>query len=163
MAPSSLHRRAGLRGLPIPAVALDYRYEPLTALHLIRRCCREYGVVNIQLWVPPNVLAAAAVAERPGGRMIEDMEQVRMTDAEVARDFAAVLEKVVRQGVEVVVEHDQQPVAVLRPAVPPRRKVSEVLALMPKDSTAIMDADFARDVEAAIESHREPLEPPAWD
>jgi hypothetical protein len=26
-----------------------------------------------------------------------------------------------------------------------------------------MDADFAKDVEAAIESHREPLEPPAWD
>jgi hypothetical protein len=26
-----------------------------------------------------------------------------------------------------------------------------------------MDADFARDIEAAIESHREPLEPPAWD
>ncbi len=27
-------------------------------------------------------------------------------------------------------------------------------------STAVMDADFAEDVEAAIESHREPLEPP---
>jgi len=26
-----------------------------------------------------------------------------------------------------------------------------------------MDADFARDVQAAIESHREPLEPPVWD
>jgi hypothetical protein len=61
------------------------------------------------------------------------------------------------------VEHDRQPVAVLRAAIPPRRKVSEVLALMPKDSPATMDADFARDVEAAIESHREPLEPPAWD
>jgi len=85
-----------------------------------------------------------------------------MTDVEVARNFAAVLEKV-KQGTEVVVEHNHEPVAVLRPAVPPRRKISEVLALMPKDSTAVMDADFARDIEAAIESHREPLDAPAWD
>lgn len=80
----------------------------------------------------------------------------------MAKDFAAVLEKV-RQGVEVAVEQNHQTVAVLRPADPPRRKISEVLALMPKNSTAIMDDDFARDIEAAIASHREPLEPPAWD
>ena len=85
-----------------------------------------------------------------------------MSEADVAKDFAAVLEKV-RQGVEVVVEQNNQPVAVLRPADPPRRKISEVLALMPKNSTATMDDDFARDIEAAIASHREPLEPPAWD
>ena len=36
-------------------------------------------------------------------------------------------------------------------------------ALLPEDSTAVMDADFAKDVESAIASHREPLEPPAWD
>jgi antitoxin (DNA-binding transcriptional repressor) of toxin-antitoxin stability system len=95
--------------------------------------------------------------------MIKGMEKLRMSEAEVAKDFAAVLDKVVRQGIEVVVEHEHQPVAVLRPAVPPRRRISEVLALMPKDSTATMDGDFARDVAAAIESHREPLEPPAWD
>ena len=53
-------------------------------------------------------------------------------------------------------------IALLRPAIQPRRKISEVLALMPKNSTATMDADFARDIQAAIESHREPLEPPAW-
>ncbi len=86
-----------------------------------------------------------------------------MSADEVAKDFAAVLEKVIRQGVDVIVEHECQPVAVLRPALPPRRKVSEVLALMQRESQAIMDADFARDVLAAIESHREALEPPAWD
>jgi hypothetical protein len=95
--------------------------------------------------------------------MIEDMAELHMSEAEVAKDFAAVLEKVVRQGIDVVVEHDREPVAVLRPALPPRRKISEVLALMPKNSTATMDAGFAHDVQAAIESHREPLEPPAWD
>ena len=85
-----------------------------------------------------------------------------MTDTEVANDFAAVLEKV-RQGIEVVVEHDHKPIAVLRPAPPSPRKISEVLALTPKDSTATMDSDFAKDVEAAIQSHREALEPPLWD
>lgn len=69
----------------------------------------------------------------------------------------------VLHGCEVVVEHDLQPVAVLRPAFPPRRKISEVLALMSKDSTATMDADFAGDIQDAIDSHREPLDPPSWD
>ena len=91
------------------------------------------------------------------------MPELHISEAEIAKNFAAVLEKVVRQGVDVVVEHDRQPVAVLRAAVPPRRRISEVLALMPKSSTASMDASFARDVQAAIESHREPLEPPSWD
>ncbi len=85
-----------------------------------------------------------------------------MSDADVARNFSEVLAKV-RQGAEVVVEHNNQPVAVLKPAVPPRRRISEVLARMSKTSSATMDADFARDVQAAIDSHREPLAPPAWD
>jgi antitoxin (DNA-binding transcriptional repressor) of toxin-antitoxin stability system len=95
--------------------------------------------------------------------MIEDMPELHISEAEIAKNFALVLEKVVRQGVDVIVEQDRQPVAVLRAALPPRRRVSQVLALMPKDSTAAMDADFARDVQAAIDSHREPLDPPAWD
>jgi hypothetical protein len=51
-------------------------------------------------------------------------------------------------------EGDEQPV---------RRKISDCIALMPTDSTAAIDPDFAKDVEAAILAHREPLEPPAWD
>jgi len=90
------------------------------------------------------------------------MAELRMSDSEVARNFTEVLARV-RQGAEVVVEHDRQPVAVLRPVVPPRRRISEVLALMSRTSTATMDADFAQDVQTAIDSHREPLEPPAWD
>jgi antitoxin (DNA-binding transcriptional repressor) of toxin-antitoxin stability system len=90
------------------------------------------------------------------------MAELHMSEAEVARNFTEVLARVC-QGAEIVVERDRQPLAVLRAAVPPRRKISEVLALIPKDSTAIMDADFARDVQAAIDSHREPWEPPSWD
>jgi hypothetical protein len=37
------------------------------------------------------------------------------------------------------------------------------MALLPENSVATIDAGFAKDVEAAIESHREPLEPPAWE
>jgi len=90
------------------------------------------------------------------------MAVLHISDAEVARNFTEVLAKV-RQGAEIVVEHDQQPVAVLKPAIPARRTISEVLALMPKNSTATMDAGFARDVQTAIDCHRESLEPPAWD
>jgi antitoxin (DNA-binding transcriptional repressor) of toxin-antitoxin stability system len=94
--------------------------------------------------------------------MIKAMTRVHMSELEVAKNFAAALEKV-RQGAEVIVESNHQPVAVLSPVVPPRRRISEVLARMPKNSTATMDAGFARDIAAAIEAHREPLEPPAWD
>ena len=51
----------------------------------------------------------------------------------------------------------------IRPMELLRRKISECIALMPADSTATIDPDFVRDVEAAVAAHREPLEPPAWD
>ena len=43
--------------------------------------------------------------------MIEEMAQLHMTEVELARDLHAVLEKI-RQGVEVVVEHDRRPAAI---------------------------------------------------
>ena len=94
--------------------------------------------------------------------MIGYMAQIHMSDAEIAGDFAAALEKV-RQGIEVIVEHDSLPIAVLKAAEPPRRTISEILALMPKDSTAVIDADFAADVEAAVSAHRDPLDSSKWD
>ncbi|MGA8187627.1 MAG: hypothetical protein WBV98_26105 [Candidatus Sulfotelmatobacter sp.] len=68
----------------------------------------------------------------------------------------------VRAGAEVVIESGKLPVVIHAP-IPPRRSISECIALLAEDSTATIDADFARDVEAAVESHREPLELPAWD
>jgi antitoxin (DNA-binding transcriptional repressor) of toxin-antitoxin stability system len=85
-----------------------------------------------------------------------------MSAAELSENLADVLAKV-KQGAEVVIEQDHQPVAVLRPAVVRGRKISEILALMDKNSTATMDADFPRDVQAGIDAHNEPWEPPAWD
>lgn len=70
----------------------------------------------------------------------------------------------VRSGTEVVIENDSRPVAVVRPAEPPVRLLSESLRLAREHhSTATLDGDFARDVKAAIESHCEPLNPPVWD
>ena len=87
---------------------------------------------------------------------------IHISEAEAASNFADVLARV-RAGAEVVIESGTTPVAVIHAPAPPRRTISECIALLPEDSTAVMDADFAKDVEAAIESHREPLEPPAWD
>jgi antitoxin (DNA-binding transcriptional repressor) of toxin-antitoxin stability system len=89
---------------------------------------------------------------------------IHISEAEAASNFADVLVRV-RAGAEVVIESERGklPVAVIHAPAPPRRTISECIALLPEDSTAVMDADFAKDVEAAIESHREPLTPPAWD
>jgi len=86
----------------------------------------------------------------------------RVSEAEAARDFAGLLARV-RAGQEVVIESDSRPVAVMHGPVPPRRMIEEAVALLPEDSPAVMDESFARDVEAAIAAHREPLDPPAWD
>ena len=94
--------------------------------------------------------------------MIEVMATVRITEAELARDIHAVLAQV-QEGIEVIVEQNHRPVAVIRTPQGPGRKISECIALMPADSMATIDPDFAKDVEAAIAAHREPLEPPAWD
>ena len=40
---------------------------------------------------------------------------IHISDAEAASDFASVLDRV-REGAEVVIEHDARPVAVVRPA-----------------------------------------------
>jgi hypothetical protein len=53
---------AWLRGMSIPLVALHYRYEPITALHLIRRCHDQYG--DLSAWVPDSVFSVCSSEER---------------------------------------------------------------------------------------------------
>jgi antitoxin (DNA-binding transcriptional repressor) of toxin-antitoxin stability system len=82
-----------------------------------------------------------------------------MTEAEVVNDIAAVLAKV-RQGVEVVVEQDHRTVALITPPKPAGRKISEVIAeLKTRGSKAVIDDDFARDMEEGIKAHRQPWNP----
>ena len=95
--------------------------------------------------------------------MIEDRMMVRMTEAEVARDLHTVLEKV-RQGVEVEIVQDSRPVAVMKAPAVKGRKISEVIvALEASGANAVLDEDFARDVEEGIRARRQPWNPPSWD
>jgi antitoxin (DNA-binding transcriptional repressor) of toxin-antitoxin stability system len=94
--------------------------------------------------------------------MIEDMAQVHMTEAELARDVHAALEKV-RAGVEVVIERDHRPVAVIKTPAGPGRLLSECIALAEAHgSTATLDENFGKDLDEIIQSHREPLDS-RWD
>ena len=100
--------------------------------------------------------------------MIGDETTVRITEAELARDIHAVLAKVRQEGVEVIVEQDHRPVAVIKTPQGPGRKIGECIALAKAYEeklgyAPVPDADFAADVQAAIDAHREPLNPPAWD
>ena len=87
---------------------------------------------------------------------------IHVSESEATRDFAGLLARV-RAGAEVIIESGRLAIAVIHAPVPPRRSISECIARLPEDSKAIMDAEFAKDVEAAIASHREALEPPSWD
>jgi antitoxin (DNA-binding transcriptional repressor) of toxin-antitoxin stability system len=89
------------------------------------------------------------------------MATVYMSEAELARDLHAALAKV-QQGVEIIIEQDHRPVAVLKPSTSarPRRKLSECIALAKAYEeklgyAPVPDADFAKDVQAGIDSRRD--------
>lgn len=91
---------------------------------------------------------------------------IHISEAEAATTNVATLLAHVRAGAEVVIENDARPVAVLRSAEPHPggRLLSESIALAEAHgSTVTLDGDFGRDLEEVINSHREPLNPPAWD
>jgi antitoxin (DNA-binding transcriptional repressor) of toxin-antitoxin stability system len=90
------------------------------------------------------------------------MATIHISEAEAAGDFASLM-AYVRAGTEVVIESDMSPIAVLHPPTPSRRSIEECIALLPADSPATIDEDFASDVRAAVAAHREPLNPPAWN
>jgi antitoxin (DNA-binding transcriptional repressor) of toxin-antitoxin stability system len=90
------------------------------------------------------------------------MATFHISEADAARDFAGLMARV-RAGVEVVIESDASPVAIIHTPLPLSRTLEEAVALLAEDSTAVMDESFARDVEAAIAYHREPMNPPSWD
>ena len=97
------------------------------------------------------------------GRYHQSMATVRVTEAELARDVQAILTKV-KGGIEVVVERDHRPVAVIKPSTVTGRMISEVLSdLQARGSTAVMDDDFARDIEEGIKAQRSPWNPPSWE
>ena len=95
--------------------------------------------------------------------MIGEMVQVHMTEAEVTKDFGAVLEKL-QQGAEIVVEQDHKPVAIIRPPKPSGRPILECIAsARASGSRATPDEEFAADVEEGIRNRQQPWNPPSWD
>jgi antitoxin (DNA-binding transcriptional repressor) of toxin-antitoxin stability system len=90
------------------------------------------------------------------------MARVHISEAEAASDFAGLMAKV-RAGAEVVIENAKVPVAVMRAPAPERRTLAECIAMLPEGSTATIDENFAGDIEAAIATHREPIDSSAWD
>jgi prevent-host-death family protein len=112
--------------------------------------------VSIQ---PVNIGLGEVSAKRIIPSMAKNV--IHISEAEAANNFADVLARV-RAGVEIVIGDEARPVAVVRAAEPHVRLLSESLRLAKEHaSTATLDADFARDLEVAINSHREPLNPPA--
>lgn len=86
-----------------------------------------------------------------------------MTEAEVAHDLHEVLAKV-QQGMEIVVEQNHRPVAVIRSPLPKGRLLSGCIALAEaRGSTATLDEGFMKDVEEGIASRSQPWKPPVWE
>ena len=100
------------------------------------------------------------------GRYYPSMAVIYISEAEAARDFAGLMDQV-RAGAEVVIENGSFPAAVLRAVAPPRRSISESIALAEARSRElgykpVMDAAYAADMEEVIRS-RKPRDPSAWD
>lgn len=91
---------------------------------------------------------------------------IHISEIEAANNFASLLARV-RAGAEVVIEHDKLPVAVIHAPAPPRRTISECIALAKahEEETGevpIMDPDFAADMQEIIKD-REMWNPPTWE
>jgi hypothetical protein len=86
-----------------------------------------------------------------------DIAIVHITEAELVKNIADVMS-------EIVIEQGDRPFAVIKLSKSPGRMISEVIAdLKARGSTAVMDDDFARDIEEGIKAHRQAWNPPSWD
>lgn len=99
--------------------------------------------------------------------IIKEMTSVHITEAELARDTHGILAKV-RDGIEVIIEQDYRPIAVIKTPNGPGRKISECIARAKAHEEYLgyapaPDPGFAGDLQAAVDTHREPLDPPSWD
>ena len=88
---------------------------------------------------------------------------VYVTEAELIRNVAAVLVQV-RQGAEVIIEQNSHAVAILKPHETKGRQISQVIAaLEAQGADAVIDEDFAADVQAGIDAQRQPWNPTSWE
>ncbi len=83
---------------------------------------------------------------------------LRLTEADLARDIHTVLARVREEGLEVIVEQDHRPVAVIKTPQGPGRRLSDCIALAKAYEeklgyAPVPDAGFAADVQAGIDAH----------
>lgn len=94
------------------------------------------------------------------------MDTIHISEEEAARDFAGLMARV-RAGAEVIIESGSAPIALVRPAAPASRSVSESIAIAEartreRGYPAVMDPDFAADMEEIIRN-RKPRDTSARD
>ncbi len=92
------------------------------------------------------------------------MAVVHISRAEAAIDFDGLMARAAN-GDEILIESNACVVAKLLPGDAPRpRLLSESLRILKERGSAVtLDGEFGSDLEGIINSHREPLNPPAWD
>ena len=93
---------------------------------------------------------------------MKTMATNHISESELALSLASILDRV-RSGEEIVIERNAHAIAILKAIAPRPRKLSEIMAALPENSSATLDEDFSADLQAVIDSHREPLNPPQWD
>jgi antitoxin (DNA-binding transcriptional repressor) of toxin-antitoxin stability system len=100
----------------------------------------------------------------PNPRYHPTMATIHIPEAEAERNFSAVMAHI-RAGSEVLIERDSRTIAIVSPPKRlPGNLLSEIIARAEtRASNITLDGGFARDLEDAIHSHREPLDPPKWD
>lgn len=92
------------------------------------------------------------------------MGTLRITEAELARDVRAVLDKV-EHGSEVIIEQEDHR-SVARISAPHRtgRPITEILReARERNSTVTLDENFGKDLKDIIAYHQQPWNPPSWD
>jgi len=91
------------------------------------------------------------------------MAVIHISRTEAASNFDRVIARA-GSGDEIIIDDGDSTVVLRRAVRKPGRLLSEILASAEaRGSNATLDADFGRDLEEVIESHCEPLDPPAWD
>lgn len=89
-------------------------------------------------------------------------EALHVSETDLVRDLPALLDRIAA-GRDVIVERDKTPLALIRGLTPPRRRLSECIALLSEDSESRLDDAFAEDLRAVVDSHPEVLEPSDWE
>ena len=101
------------------------------------------------------------IVERRGS-MISPMAALYVSELEAIKELPRLLAQVER-GDDVIIERGDEPVALLTKAKAVKRSFEETVQRLRESARVNVDNEFAADVQAAIEEHRQPHTYPAWE